>query len=85
VLSEIDTSWQYVSVGVVMIGAVLTNELLRGKGFSQVRTAAGRLSGRQGQRGQVGATDDIEPEATTDLGEEEKETHDTFGIHTETA
>jgi ribose/xylose/arabinose/galactoside ABC-type transport system permease subunit len=85
VLSEIDTSWQYVSVGVVMIGAVLTNELLRGKGFSQVRTAAGRLSGRHGQRGHVGATEDIETEATTDLGEEEKETHDTFGIHTETA
>jgi ribose/xylose/arabinose/galactoside ABC-type transport system permease subunit len=38
VLAGIDTSWQYVAIGSVMVAAVLLNELLAGRGLSLVRT-----------------------------------------------
>jgi ribose/xylose/arabinose/galactoside ABC-type transport system permease subunit len=37
VLAGIDTSWQYVAIGLVMISAVLLNELLAGHGLSLLR------------------------------------------------
>jgi ribose/xylose/arabinose/galactoside ABC-type transport system permease subunit len=37
VLAGIDTSWQYVAIGLVMIAAVLLNELLAGHGLSLLR------------------------------------------------
>jgi rhamnose transport system permease protein len=87
VLSHIDTSWQYVSVGAVMIAAVLTNELLRTRSLTELRTLGGRMFGRDWQGGKADAIEETETmtEAATDLGERERDTHDTFGIHTETA
>jgi ribose/xylose/arabinose/galactoside ABC-type transport system permease subunit len=38
VLAGIDTSWTYVAIGVVMIGAVLLNELLAGRGVALLRS-----------------------------------------------
>ena len=66
VLAGIDTSWQYVAIGSVMIVAVLTNELLAGRGLTLVRA---RPDGRRGGRepgeleGAAGAADSNHDEA----------------------
>jgi ribose/xylose/arabinose/galactoside ABC-type transport system permease subunit len=46
VLAGIDTSWQYVAIGLVMISAVLLNDLLAGYGLSRLRTRARDLFDR---------------------------------------
>jgi ribose/xylose/arabinose/galactoside ABC-type transport system permease subunit len=87
VLSNIDTSWQYVAVGAVMISAVLISELLRGTSLSQLRVEAGRLLGQEWAGGEKHIVDrtEVTAEATTVPPNQTKEPSDqTLDIRTPT-
>jgi rhamnose transport system permease protein len=87
VLSQIDTSWQYVAIGAAMIAAVLTNELIRVKSFSHLGRTARRLLGEPWQRGQLSepGPPGIPPETEDDLGNSERKTNDNLGIKVPTS
>jgi ribose/xylose/arabinose/galactoside ABC-type transport system permease subunit len=65
VLSNIDTSWQYVAVGTVMIVAVLVNELLREGGLARLHALVGRVLGRGDEEERSGAPDENDVQTRT--------------------